>query len=106
MPSHPRLRATLAAIGAIGAVLLTAARPAPKTPALKLSPDSLRALSTRYTDLESDLRLLKARLALANGDSMYLVLDGTAKTLTLELGGVPLRKCSLITLRLDRRLES
>lgn len=104
MRSLPPARAARAALAAALVIPVLAAAPSPRG-TTKLSADSLAALSKRHSELQSDVRLLKARLALADGDSIYLVLDGARNTLAVELGGVPLRECTLLALRLDRRLE-
>jgi hypothetical protein len=107
MRSVPPALRTFAALVAAAALLtfLSAARPAPREAPVKLTPDSLRSLSHRHSETLSDLRFIQARLALAEQESLYLVLDGPRKTLSLELGGVPLRVCALRALRLDRQLE-
>jgi hypothetical protein len=89
-------------VALLGVVVLAAATPRGGS---KPDADATASLERRRDDLLSDVRLYRARLALANGDSMYLVLDGRTKTLALELGGVPLRACSLLAIRLDRRLD-
>jgi len=99
--SRAGLRAALALL--IGALVVAAAPQ--KVDRAKLSADSLESLQKIHSQLLSDVRLAKSRLALAHGDSIYLVLDGTKKTLTLEIGGVSLRECPLLALRIDRRLE-
>lgn len=105
IPASAAGRAGAALLFAALSAMTAAARPAPRQAPVELSADSLKALSRRHSELLAEVRFMKAKLALASQDSIYLVLDAPKKTLTLELGGVPLRVCKLVALRMDRQLE-
>jgi hypothetical protein len=99
------LPAALAVLLCVGAGHAEPRRERRKAPVVALSADSLAKLSRERDRLVSDLRLQKARLALADADSIYLVLDAARNALILEVEAMPLRDCRLLSLRLDRELD-